>query len=74
MEKLSVKPYDPKEAVAKKQRILKSTVATGCALVLMLSMFSLTGCRDNENNDDDQSEWHVVGGSGSWYVSIIENA
>ena len=68
MDKLRVENYDSKEVVAKKQHVLKRATTSSCAVLLMLTMFSLAGCE----NENDRDRFNDNGGAGAWYSSVLE--
>jgi len=76
MNDLRVESYDAKEVADKKRSISKRAVVAGCAIVLALGVFSLVGCDSDEEYDEnrgrDEERYFVLGGSGSWFVSIVE--
>ena len=81
MDDLRVENYDAKEVAAKKRSILKRVVVAGGAIVLTLGLFSLASCVGREERVEEQIYQveerelpPMPGGSGSWFVSILESA
>lgn len=83
MDDLRVESYDAEKVVAQKQSILKRATMAGGAVVLTLGLFSLSGCVDDRERGEEQTTHieereeqfpYVVGGSGSWFISILERA
>ena len=63
MNDLHVTHYDEKEVETKKLSLIKRAAAAGGAVVLSLSLFSLTGCPPPI----------VSGGAGAWFHSCTED-
>jgi hypothetical protein len=64
MNELRVEKYDAKEVAAKKSSIIKRVA--GSAIVVTLSLFSLTGCPDPDPPI-------VAGGAGAWFHSYPDD-
>jgi len=70
MNDLHVESYDVNEVEIKKQSLVKRATAAGCAVILSLSLFNLTGCPQVSSEEDDEDEPPIVaGGAGAWYYS-----
>jgi len=78
MDDLRVESYEAKEVAAKKRSISKRVAVAGGVIALTLGLFGLTGCVDGcvdvRGRNDPPDFPYVVGGSGSWFVSILESA
>jgi len=77
MDDLRVESYAEEDVIAKKRAASKRAIVAGGAIVLALGMFSLVGCVNDEECDGGQAcrcdeHLFVVGGSGSWFVSVLE--
>ena len=78
MNNLRVESYETKEVADKKQKISKRVAATGAVVVLgLFGLTSLAGCdtidREQVQTTPSPSPFpHILGGSGSWFVSILE--
>ena len=75
--------YDEKEVEAKKRSILKRAAVAGGAAVLLsglLGLVLLQGSVDKEHVEEQTPQVEqrelppMPGGSGSWFVSILEEA
>jgi len=67
MDDLRVENYDEKEVEAKKQAILKRVARTGCVVVVGGVVAAALGLFLG-------SLFAGVGGSGSWFISTLEEA
>jgi len=82
MDDLRVETYGANEVAAKKQSISRRVALVGGAVVLTLGLFSLTGCVNDEEyveeqtyqvEEQDLQDLRIpLGGSGSWYISVLE--
>ena len=78
MDDLRVENYGAEEVSAKKRSISKRVAVAGGAVVLTLALFSLTGCVEDEERIEGEPYWveermpPPPGGSGSWFISILE--
>jgi len=68
MKDLHVESYDANEVEIKKQSLVKRAAAAGCAIILSLSLFNLTGCPKDPPEDEEEPPI-VAGGAGAWYHS-----
>ena len=79
MDDLRVENYDEKEVVTKKRSILKRAAVVGGVIVTVLGLFGLVSCINNENRTERSTSQGIErhppapGGSGSWFVSILES-
>ena len=82
MDGLRVESYDEKEVAAKEQALLKRVVVAGSAVVLTLGLFGLVLLRSGADREHVEEQIYQVeerelppmpGGSGSWFVSILES-
>jgi len=84
MDDLHVESYDEKEIAAKKRSVSKRIAAAGGVVVLTLGVFGLVllqGSADSEYAEEQTPQVEerrelppMPGGSGSWFVSILEEA
>ena len=58
MDDLRVESYDAKEFVSKKQSISKRVAVAGGTVVLTLSLFGLTGCIEDTDEQIDRFDRH----------------
>ncbi|MCL2566445.1 MAG: hypothetical protein FWE24_11670 [Defluviitaleaceae bacterium] len=80
---LRVEHYDAREAAAKKRKIIKRAAVVGSTVVIALGLFGLALLLSNSGGEQEggsgtQVEGRelppVPGGSGSWFVSVLERA
>jgi len=74
MEDLRVETYDTNDVEDKKKLIKKRVILASGAILVTLGLFGLTGCDDTRrliDNLDPRPTPMVVGGSGSWFLSIL---
>ena len=86
MTDLRVEKYDLKEVTAKKQSLSKHVAMVGGTAILALGLFGLVGCIEDGEHVGKQNnllleqqrfppdDIYIMGGSGSWFVSILERA
>jgi len=83
MDDLRVESYDAKDVAAKKRSVLRRAAVAGGAATLLLGLFGLVllqGSVDKEHVEEQTPQVEqrelppMPGGSGSWFVSILEEA
>jgi len=72
MDDLRVENYDAAEITTKKREVLGRMAVVGGAIVLTLGLFGLNSCIDRDRTEERGRPVDVMGGSGSWFVSVLE--